>query len=83
MEVGLSRVYAQIKAGMIGTQPGLMVSSDCVEFLDQISNYVRPVDENGNVLEGIEDANAAHVMDSARYIISLLRSTVPQVDVLF
>lgn len=83
VEVGILRTYAQIKSGMIGTLPGLIVSSDCKETLEQLANYVRPVDELGNILEGIEEKDTFHLCDSARYLISLLRSTVPQVDIFF
>jgi hypothetical protein len=83
VNVGIARCYAQIKAGGIGTTPGLMVSSHCKQFIAQIGDYVRDTDESGNVLESITDKETFHLMDSFRYICSRLRSVVPDVDVFF
>jgi hypothetical protein len=67
VEVGIDRVYAQIAEGRF------FVTDNCVCLLEEFASYSRPVDEEGNPLEGIEDKDTYHGLDSLRYIVGHLR----------
>jgi hypothetical protein len=66
VEVGIDRVYAVIKTGR------LRVTDVCPRLIDDLNSYSRPVDEAGNVLEGLEDKELYHSADALRYPISWL-----------
>jgi hypothetical protein len=71
IEVGIGRVYARIKTG------GLLVSKDCPKVIADLTGYSRPVDEHGNVLQGLIDQHAFHLADCARYALSLFDRKTP------
>lgn len=66
VEVGIGRVYEVIKTDR------LRVSLACEKLLEELANYSRPVDEEGMPMDGIEDKDLFHGLDSARYILSWL-----------
>jgi hypothetical protein len=66
VEVGIERVYALIREGR------LFVSDACPLLIEDLLSYSRPVDEDGNVLEGIEDKETHHLCDALRYVGSYL-----------
>ncbi len=66
VEVGITRVYGANKRHEI------VVFDDLAGYLDQKQSYSRPVDANGDPMEGIEDKEIYHFMDAERYIISYL-----------
>lgn len=67
VEVGIDRVYAQIK------EDRLFICDCCHSLIDEFASYSRPVDEEGNPLEGIEDKDTYHGLDSLRYVVGHLR----------
>lgn len=62
VETGISWVYAAIQTGQV------VVFDDLSGLLDEIETYSRPVDEEGNPTDGIEDKHTYHRLDSLRYI---------------
>jgi hypothetical protein len=68
VEVGIDRVYAAMRDGRFA------VTRDCPLLLRELASYSRPTDEAGNVLEGIEDKDEAHGLDSVRYVIGTLEA---------
>jgi hypothetical protein len=62
VEVGIDRVYELLADGR------LQIFDTCVNTIEQLENYSRPVDEEGRVLEGIEDKETYHYLDALRYI---------------
>lgn len=68
VEVGINRVYGTMR------RDELIVFDDCERVLAEIGSYSRPLDDNGEPLEGIEDKHAYHLLDAGRYIVSTLRS---------
>lgn len=70
VEVGIQRLYGLIKLGMVRVHrpPTPGSPEGCARLLDMLGSYSRPVDEAGNVLEGIEDKESYHELDAARYI---------------
>lgn len=66
VEVGIDRVY-QLWAG-----DRLRVLESCEQTIDQAEGYSRPVDDEGNVKEGIQDKASYHYLDALRYIASYL-----------
>lgn len=54
VEVGIDRVWTVIKAHR------LRVADTCTALIDDLNSYSRPVDEAGNVLEGLEDKETYH-----------------------
>ena len=62
VEVGIGRTYAFIKTGR------LRVCENCPALISDLNTYSRPVDDAGNVLEGIEDKELAHSADALRYV---------------
>lgn len=66
IETGIDRVYGCMRDNRFA------VTRDCPRLLAELASYSRPVDEAGNVLEGIEDQHDAHGLDSVRYIIGTL-----------
>ncbi len=69
VERGIDRVYARIRTDH------LRVSARCPRLLADLIDYSRPVDEAGNVLEGLEDKEMYHAADGLRYIVSWLDRT--------
>jgi hypothetical protein len=71
VEVGIDRVYELFSTDR------LQIFSTCEGVIDQLESYSRPVDDEGKVLEGIENRHAYHYLDALRYIASALtfRST--------
>jgi len=72
VDVGIDRVDAA------HANDGVLVFSDLADYLDEKENYSYVVDEDGNVLDEIEDKNKFHVMDSERYIIPFLFPPEPR-----
>lgn len=68
VEVGIERVFKCF------AEDRLFISEDCPKLLEDIKNYSRPVDDDGNPMEGIEDKEMFHSADSLRYIISFLEA---------
>ncbi len=66
VEVGIGRVYSAF------AEDRLFISADCPRLIADVQEYSRPVDEDGNPMEGIEDKDMYHSVDSARYIIGRL-----------
>lgn len=66
VEIGIQRVYGLIKTGAVA------VHDCCKRLIDQLGSYSRPVDDQGNVLDGIEDKAIYHQLDALRYIGSWL-----------
>jgi hypothetical protein len=71
VEVGIDRVYGLIKPNEQGLRRFVILDS-LKAFRDEVMGYTRPLDENGEPMEGIEDKEQFHRMDSARYILSFL-----------
>lgn len=67
VELGIDRVYAQF-ANM-----QLYVFDDLEPLLDELENYSRRTDSDGNVSEVIEEKNRFHHLDALRYIIGSIR----------
>lgn len=61
VEVGINRVYSLFADGR------LTVFDNCGGLLDELSNYSRITDENGNPLEAIADKSKYHRLDALRY----------------
>ena len=68
VEVGIGRVYALLKSGR------LVVSKACPHLIDDLCSYSRPVDDEGEPMEGIQDKEIHHLADSLRYLASHLHS---------
>jgi hypothetical protein len=66
VEVGIERVYSCMRDDRFA------VTRDCPLLLRELASYSRPTDEAGNVLEGIDEQNDYHGLDSVRYIIGTL-----------
>ena len=75
VEVGINRVYKLLKTNR------LKIFSTCVGLIDQLNSYSRPVDEAGNVLEGIQDKEIYHYLDALRYIGAHLSGGAATVEV--
>jgi hypothetical protein len=67
VEVGIQRVYAAIKSDE------LFVFEDLHGLLDEIGNYSREVDEDGEPTEKIAEKESFHRLDSLRYVMSWAR----------
>ncbi len=70
VEVGIDRVYGWHKRGE------LYVLDDLDGYLAEKQTYSRPLDENGEPTEGIEDKDEFHFMDAERYILGYLSQPV-------
>ncbi len=66
VEVQITRVYAAFK------EDRLFISDDCPNLLSDVKNISRPVDEDGNPMEGIEDEDTYHSHAACRYIVSYI-----------
>lgn len=66
VEIGILRAYAVIKANK------LRVFKTCPRLIADLNGYSRPVDEAGNVLEGLVDKEIWHSADAFRYGLSYL-----------
>jgi hypothetical protein len=64
MEVGIGRVWAMFQLGR------LKIFKTCPYLIDQIESYSRPMDDAGNVMDGIEDQHSFHLADGLRYVVS-------------
>lgn len=64
VEAGIDRVVALIKSGRF------FVFNSCRGLLDEIGRYSRPVDHDGQPVEGIKDKALFHRLDALRYVIS-------------
>lgn len=67
VEIGIDRVYAQY------ANQRLFIFDDLDSLIDEHMNYSRPVDDEGNALEGIVDKSLYHGLDSLRYVIGSIR----------
>lgn len=76
-EVGIDRIYAMI------AENRLIVHKSCPRLIDELENMSRIVDDNGNVLDDIDDEGAFHGIASLRYICSWLRRVSQKVDIYF
>jgi hypothetical protein len=56
VEVGIGRVYAMFA----NEPPQLYIMDTCPKLLEEVERYSRPVDEDGNPMEGIEDKDMFH-----------------------
>jgi hypothetical protein len=63
VQAGIDRVYAVMR------EKRFFVTADCPMLLRELTKYSHPTDEAGNVMEGIEDKDEFHGLDSVRYII--------------
>ena len=66
VEVGIDRVY-----GLIATRRFVILDS-LTAFRDELMDYTRVLDEQGEPTEKIEDKEQYHRMDAARYILAFL-----------
>lgn len=66
VEVGINRVYRLFNDGR------LLIAENCTGIIDEIANYSRVTDEDGNPLEAIADKSKYHRLDALRYIGSYL-----------
>lgn len=64
VEVGINRVYGAFARGE------LIVLDNMAGLLDELGRYSRPLDANGEPMEGIEDKETFHHLDSLRYAAS-------------
>jgi hypothetical protein len=71
VEIGIDRVYGAHKRHEI------KVFSSCVGYLDEKEAYSREVDDQGNVLPGIDNKSSFHHMDAERYIVGWLNPSTP------
>lgn len=67
VEVGIQRVYRQIKEGK------LQVFDTCEKLVSEIESYSRELDDRGEPLDRIRDKAKYHRLDALRYIVSVLR----------
>jgi hypothetical protein len=74
VEVGIQRVYKQVKEGR------LKVFASCEKLIGEIESYSRELDDRGEPLDAIHDKAKYHRLDALRYIVSALRaSATPEV----
>lgn len=66
VESQIEKVYAGFVEGR------LVIMAGCPKLIEDVSTISRPVDDAGNVLEGIEDEHLYHGAASLRYIVSYL-----------
>ena len=72
VEVGIGRVFAAFQEDL------LFISEDCPLLIDEVQNYSREVDEQGEpISDTIMDKNDWHGVDSFRYIVSYIKSIGP------
>ena len=67
VEPGIDRVIAAIK------RDELVVFDTCTGVLDDLQNYSRELDDQGNPTEKIEDKEDYHYADALRYVISYVK----------
>lgn len=67
VEIGIERVYAQIKLGNV------IVFNTCNKLLSEIDKYRRRRNDSGDALEEIENKNDFHMLDSLRYVVATMR----------
>lgn len=66
VEVGINRVYSLFQRDKI------RIFSSCSGVIDELNNYSRTTDENGNPTETIENKEIYHKLDALRYISTLI-----------
>lgn len=71
VEVGIEKVYGLINTGRV------KVFSSCVYLLEELEGYSRELDDEDNPTDTIEDKDAYHLLDSARYILGWRASSTP------
>lgn len=69
VEVGIHRVYRQIKEGR------LHVFDTCEKLASEIESYARELDDRGEPTDRIRDKAKYHRLDALRYVVSMLRPT--------
>ncbi|HXH61630.1 MAG TPA: hypothetical protein VNI20_09760, partial [Fimbriimonadaceae bacterium] len=69
VEVGIQRVYRQIKTGR------LKFFDSCARLLAEVESYSREVDDRGEPLDTIRDKAKFHRLDALRYIVATLRAS--------
>lgn len=67
VEVGINRLYGMIKSGQ------LVVFDTLTGFRDQVMDYSRVLDSNGEPTEKIADKETYHLLDAARYFAAFIR----------
>jgi hypothetical protein len=67
VEPGIDRVIAAIK------RDELVVFDTCTGVLDDLQNYSRELDDQGNPTEKIEDKEDYHYADALRYVMSYVK----------
>lgn len=77
VEVGIDRIYAMI------AENRLIVHRSCPRLIEELESFSRMVDDQGNVLDDLEDEGAFHGIASLRYVISWLRRVGQNVDIFF
>lgn len=71
VEVGIDRMYSMIVPND-ADQRQFVVLDSLTGFIDQVLDYSRELDENGEPTEKIEDKETYHYLDAARYLLSYL-----------
>lgn len=71
VEVGIDRMYSMIAPTDAGVRQFVVLNS-LSGFIDQVLDYSRELDENGEPTEKIEDKETYHYIDAARYLLSFL-----------
>lgn len=77
VEVGIDRMYAMIAPNDDGLRQFVVLDS-LTGFLDQVTDYSREMDENGEPTEKIEDKETYHYLDAGRYILSYIADPPPE-----
>lgn len=63
VEIGIDRVTAVLKTNR------LFIFDTCQRVIDEFNSYSRPLDENNEPTEGIENKSDYHLLDALRYVI--------------
>lgn len=74
VEVGIQCVYGTIK------RRELLVFSDLMPLIEQIQQYARELDDDGEPKEKISEKAKYHYLDALRYIVAKLRPPKPKQD---
>lgn len=69
VEVGIARVYRQVKTGR------LKVHKSLEELITEFEGYSREVDDRGEPLDKIADKEKYHRLDALRYIVGTIRAS--------
>lgn len=68
VEVGIARVYACF------AEDRLFITEDCPRLLEDVQNYSRVVDEDGEPTNDIQDKETYHAADALRYPVNYLEA---------